>query len=304
MSPAEAPGDSIRTEWVDAGDMRFEVHACGDPRADHLALCLHGFPEHAFSWRFQLPLLARLGMKVWAPNQRGYGGTTRPRGVRAYRIEELLADVAALVDASGCRRVTLLGHDWGGAVAWFFAMRAVRPLERLVVMNLPHPALMRRALRTSRAQRRRSWYALFFQVPWLPEWLLRRRGARAIGEAFRGMAVDPSRFPDEVLEVYRTSALQPGALTAMLNWYRAARRLRDEDFEAPPLRVPTLVVWGEEDAALGVELLDGTEELVEDLTVRRLPGVSHWVQQEAPEKVNAILEAWLTGREPPRYDAS
>lgn len=298
--PTEA---EIRTEWVEAGGLRFEVHACGDPESDHLALCLHGFPEHAFSWRYQLPRLARLGMRAWAPNQRGYGATTRPRGVAAYRLERLLEDVAALVDASGCRRLTLIGHDWGGAVAWFFAMRRVRPLERLVVMNLPHPALMRRALRENRTQRRRSWYALFFQIPWLPELLLRRRGARAIGEAFRSMAVDPSRFPDEVLAVYRENALRPGALTAMLNWYRAARTLRDEDFEAPVLEVPTLIVWGEQDTALGVELLEGTEALVEDLTVRRLPGVSHWVQQEAPGKVNAILEAWLGGEEPPRYDA-
>ncbi|MDX1649113.1 MAG: alpha/beta hydrolase [Myxococcota bacterium] len=284
--------------------MRFEVHVCGDPASDHLALCLHGFPEHAFSWRFQLPLLARLGMQAWAPNQRGYGATTRPRGVGAYRMERLLEDVAALVDASGCRRLTLLGHDWGGAVAWFFAMRAVRPLERLVVMNLPHPLLMRRALRSNRAQRRRSRYALFFQLPWLPEALLRRRGAKAIGDAFRRMAVDPDRFPDEVLAVYRENALRPGALTAMLNWYRAARRLRDEDFEPAQVHVPTLVVWGEQDAALGVELLEGTDALVDDLTVRRLPEVSHWVQQEAPEKVNAILEAWLRGEEPPRYDVA
>lgn len=294
---------AIRTEWVECGDMRFEVYACGDPASDHLALCLHGFPEHAFAWRFQLPCLADLGMLAWAPNQRGYGRTTRPGGVESYRLERLLEDVATLVDASGCRRLTLVGHDWGGAVAWWFALRAVRPLERLVVMNLPHPVLFRRAIRGNRRQQLRSWYAAFFQLPWLPEALLRRRGAKPVADAFRGMAVDASRFPDEVLAVYRENALAPGALTAMLHWYRAARRLRDADFDVPRLEVPTLVVWGEEDRALGVELLEGTEALVADLTVRRLPGVSHWVQQEAPEAVNAILEAWLVGRTPPRFDA-
>jgi pimeloyl-ACP methyl ester carboxylesterase len=294
-----AADDEIRTEWVEGGELRFEVLACGDAASPRLALCLHGFPELAWSWRHQLPLLARLGYKVWAPNQRGYGRTTRPRGRRAYRIERLLEDVAHLIDASGCREVTLLGHDWGGIVAWYVALRGIHPLERLVVMNIPHPRRMREVLASSWAQRRRSWYVLFFQLPWLPEALLRAGHARAVGEAFRGMAVDKSRFSDDVLEVYRRAALEPGALTAMLNWYRANLRLLDDAEQLRQLDVPTLMLWGERDRALGVELTEGTERLVRDFTLRRLPGVSHWVQQEAPETVNAMLEAWLRGEPVP-----
>jgi pimeloyl-ACP methyl ester carboxylesterase len=218
--------------------------------------------------------------------------------VASYRIEHLLADVAGLVDAGGQRRVTLVAHDWGGLVAWEFAARRVRALERLVIMNVPHPMRFREELARNPAQRRRSRYAAFFQLPWLPEWFFRRRGAAAIEQAFRGMAIDKSRFPDEVLAVFRENVLQPGAITAMLNWYRAAGR----HFGAlgaqggapyPVIETPTLLIWGEEDTALGKETSFGTERFVKDLTVRYLPRVSHWVQQEAPEAVNEILERWL-----------
>jgi len=294
MSAADA---TIASEFIDTGAIRFEVATCGDPASERLALLLHGFPESAYSWRHQMPLLARLGYRVWAPNQRGYGRTTRPSGARNYRMSLLVEDVGRLIDASGAKSVTLFGHDWGGAVAWMSALTKVRPLDRLVVMNLPHPTRFQESLRTW-AQLRRSWYMLFFQIPWLPEKLLGLSDARAIREAFRGMAVDKSRFPDEVLDVYAAQALQPGALTAMLNWYRAVRFVdaaeRKLVSQPPILDVPTLMVWGEHDTALGKELTYGTDELVRDFTIHYLPGVSHWVQQEAPEAVNAILEEWLS----------
>lgn len=288
----------IATEFIDAGELRFEMLTSGDPNAERLALLLHGFPELAYSWRYQMPLLARLGYRVWAPNQRGYGKTTRPKHRRDYHLDRLLADTAALIDASGAKSVTLIGHDWGGIVAWMFALRRIRTLDRFVVMNLPHPQRFREALQ-QKEQRRRSRYATFFQIPWLPEFLFRLGGARAIGEAFHSMAIDKSRFPPEVLNVYKSAALEPGALTAMLNWYRANpfRSMLGE--AAAVLETPTLMIWGEEDTALGKEMTDQTDLLVRDFTLRTLPNVSHWVQQEAPEAVNEILEAWLTGQEVP-----
>lgn len=293
----------IRTEFVDTGAVRFEVDVGGDPGAERLALCLHGFPESSYSWRYQLPLFARLGYRAWAPNQRGYGHTTRFVGATNYRMEMLVDDVGRLIDASGAKSVTLVGHDWGGAVAWMSALRHIRPLERLIVMNLPHPTRFQQEVRKW-AQLRRSWYMFFFQLPWLPEMALTARGAQAIRDAFRNMAIDKSRFPDEVLDVYARQALEPGAMTAMLNWYRAAIRYMSratQEFLAHPpiLDVPTLMIWGEEDSALGKELTYGTDKLVRDFTVRYLPQVSHWVQQEAPETVNAMLEAWLTGQPVP-----
>lgn len=300
--PADAGGE--RRELVAANGLRFPVTMRGE--GETLALCLHGFPESAYSWRHQLPLLARLGYRAWAPDLRGYAASARPPRVRDYAIEALLEDVAALVDASGARQTLLLGHDWGAMLAWFFAMRRIRPLEGLVILNVPHPACMERALRGPR-QLLRSWYALFFQIPGLPERLLGRDGARPVAEAIRRSARDRSRFPDELLEVYRRAAAEPGALTAMLNWYRAFVRgggaARQRRLGYPVIETPTLMLWGEEDVALTKATTYGTEHHVRDLTLRYLPGVSHWVQQEAPETVNELLEAWLTGRAVPEAPA-
>jgi len=284
----------IVTRTVEANGFRFAVDEAGE--GDRLALCLHGFPESRFSWRFQLPLLAQMGYRAWAPDLRGYGETEpKPQDVASYRIERLVEDVAALIDASGAKQVTLIGHDWGAGVAWAFAANNVRPLERLVIMNVPHPAVFAKVLRNSPRQLLRSWYMFLFQIPGLPEWLNTAGDARAIRRAFRGMAIDKSRFPDEVLDRYARDAQRPGAMTAMVNWYRAAARhpgLLGGPW--PKIETPTLVIWGEADAALGLETLDGTDAYVEDLTIRRLPEVSHWVQQEAPEAVNAILKDWLS----------
>ena len=292
---------SPRHRFVEANGLRFHVAECGE--GDRLALCLHGFPELWISWRHQMPLLARLGYRVWAPDLRGYGESARPRAREAYAIEVLMDDVAGLIDASGCRETLLLGHDWGGIVAWYFAMRRLRALERLALFNIPHPETARTALRRSWAQRRRSLYALFFQLPRLPEWLLGLGGARAIDRIFRTTVANPDNFPPEVRRVYREAAARPGALRAMLDYYRALLRgggaRRQHALGSPVIETPTLLVWGEDDVALGLETTVGTERYVADLTFRRLPGVSHWVQQDAPDAVNAMLEAWLGGRPVP-----
>ncbi len=291
---------AIKTRRVEANGLDFEVAVCGD--GPKFALLLHGFPECNYSWRQQMPLLAEKGYTAWAPNLRGYGGTTRPSEVRDYRMRHLADDVAGLIDAAGAEETLLIAHDWGGAIAWLFALAEIRPLERLIVMNIPHPRRFRSGLRTWR-QLRRSWYIFFFQVPWLPERLLGANGARRVSGMIRGSAAAKDRFPGEVLEVYRKNAAQPGAIAAMLAYYRAYIRYGvDEDLARAVyknLETPTLMIWGEEDTALGRELTIGTEELVSDLTLRYLPGVSHWVQQEAPEIVNAMIEAWLDGSEVP-----
>jgi epoxide hydrolase 4 len=288
----------IQTRFVEANSLTFEVDECGD--GDRLALCLHGFPECSFSWRYQMPLLAELGYTAWAPNLRGYGRSSRPKSVEAYALPHLLADVAGLIDAAGKHSTLLIGHDWGGAIAWHFVLQRLRPIERLVVLNMPHPARFRQGL-FGFPQLFRSWYIFFFQLPCLPEWVLRRNDAKPIAEMFRSMAVDKSRFPEKALAVYRNQVLQPGAMTAMINYYRALVRYRDKAKQSVMTKVdtPTLMLWGERDTALGKELTLGTDELVRNLTVRYLPNVSHWVQQEAPETVNGMIEAWLRGQPVP-----
>lgn len=291
-------GLQVRTSFVKANGLTFEVDQCGS--GDKFALLLHGFPESKFSWRYQMQLLADLGYTVWAPNMRGYGKSSRPAAVSEYHIDHLVADAAALMDAAGAKETLLMAHDWGAVIAWNFAIRKVRPLERLVIMNVPHPACMTRELRTW-AQLKKSWYVFFFQIPWLPERMLAARGAQAIGRAFSEMAIDKNRFPPAVIDEYRRSALEPGALKAMINYYRAGLRAGEKAMNPAPgtVDVPTLMIWGEEDTALGKATTLGTEAYVKDFTLRYLPGVSHWVQQEAPERVNAMIEAWLKGEPVP-----
>ena len=275
----------MQTRFVDANGLRFEILEAG--AGDRLALLLHGFPEHAVSWRHQIPHLAALGYRVWAVNQRGYGQTTRPPNVADYALHHLIADVAALIDASGARTVTLVGHDWGAVVAWCVAATRARPLERLVIMNVPHPLCFRAALKHWR-QRRKSWYIALFQLPRLPERLLTANNAAAVRRMFAGL-----RLPPDILATYTAQITRPGAATAMLNWYRAARHPAALPDVSAIIETPTLVIWGENDVALDLVCLEGTERYVRHLTVERLPGISHWVQQAAPETVNRLLTAFL-----------
>src|SRR3954453_8947736 len=205
----------MQTTFIEANGLRFEVLEAGS--GDKLALCLHGFPEHAVSWRHQLPVLAGMGDRVWAGNQRGYGRTTRPTKVADYALPHLVDDVAALIDAANARHVALIGHDWGGMVAWCLAAGQPPALERLVIMNDPHPLCFRAALKHWR-QLRKSWYVAFFQLPILPERMPTANGGAIVRRMFGDVALPP-----DVLAVYTRQITDPGAATAMLNWYRAIR---------------------------------------------------------------------------------
>ena len=284
--------DEFNTISVRANGLTFVCDECGE--GDDVALLLHGFPECRISWRHQLPVLASHGWRAIAPDLRGYGETSRPAHSSAYRLPLLLEDVAALFDALGARRRLLIGHDWGALIAWTFAIRRIRPLDGLIAMNVPHPDVFWTVLRQSWRQRARSWYVVFFQIPWLPEFAMTSGGARAVERAFTGMARNPAAFPPEVLARYRDNALRPGAMTAMLNYYRANfGTMMATKRRSPPIEVATLMIWGEHDTALGIELTEGYDGLVDDFTLVRLPDASHWVQQDAPDAVNAAMVAWL-----------
>lgn len=300
-----------RVRLVDVPGATLETFECIAPDASdpsRLALCLHGFPEHAHAWRHQMEPLARLGYRVWAPNLRGYGNSSRPPRMRDYAIEELMDDIAGLVDASGARETVLIAHDWGAILAWYFAMRRVRRLARLVIMNVPHPEPVAREFRVNAPQRRSSWYTLFFQIPGLPEWLLGRRGADGIGELFRTGTVREGAIGADDAEVFARNARQPGALKAMIDYYRAMGRgggaARQRRLGHPLVEVPTLLVWGEQDVALRKASTYGTEAWVRPLTIRYLPHCSHWVQQDDPELVNAMVAAFLEDRPVPHAEAA
>lgn len=292
--------DGITTEFVEAGGLRFEVDKCGDQASRKLAICLHGFPEHSVSWRFQMPMLAEMGYKVWAPNMRGYGNSVMPSEVSDYALENLLGDVGHLIDAADCDETVLIAHDWGAVIAWYFAIRQIRPLSHLIICNVPHPAAMRKAMGWQ--QLKKSWYAFFFQIPGLPEWAMGRR-RDGIGEMIRTTAATPENYPPEVICIYNENANRPGGMRAMVNYYRAlvggggAKRQTELGF--PDIEVPTLMCWGEDDMALTIETTYGTEKWVPNLTIRYLPRISHWVQQDAPEEVNAMMKAFLNGEPVP-----
>lgn len=259
-----------------------------------LVILLHGFPEFWYSWRYQIPVLAER-FRVVAPDQRGYNLTQKPAG--GYDLDTLATDVAELIHLLGYQQAHVVGHDWGGLVAWWLAGRHPERVDRLVIMNAPHPGAYWRALAGGDLRQiLRSWYVLFFQIPRLPEFLLQRDDYRLIEQIFRGSTTRPEAFGDDVIRRYKRAAARPGALTAMLNWYRtAARRQTVGNLSAPALTilVPTLVIWGEQDVALGRELNDDLDRWVPDLTLRYLPAASHWVQQDRPAEVNRHLLDFL-----------
>ncbi len=259
-----------------------------------LLILLHGFPEFWYSWRHQIPPLAK-HFTVVAPDMRGYNQSDQPRRVEEYAIDRLVDDVIGLLHSFGEERAVVAGHDWGGGVAWNMALRAPDAVDKLIILNSPHPRLFIQNLVTNPRQLGRSAYIFFFQLPWLPEAMLRRNDYEFLERAFRESAVHPEQFPDEVIEQYKQAARNSQSLTGALNYYRAAARqgLAAVIPPHPVVRAPTLVIWGEQDFALGKELNDNLDRYVPELTLRFIPDASHWVQQDCPELVTQYMLEFL-----------
>ncbi len=288
----------IRHETVRANGLRFHVAAAGDAK-NPLVLCLHGFPEGWYSWRHQLEALSDRFL-VAAPDLRGYGETEKPPRVSDYRIDALADDVAGLVRALGHERAFVVGHDWGGAVAWHTAAAHPEVVERLAILNCPHPYLFAQALsRFDLGQWRRSSYMLFFQIPGLPEALF---PAARLARVIRRSTAKRGVLTDEDVAAFEKGLAPDGTVRSGLNYYRAtarslarpAERRRLFSLWEKGIEAPTLIVWGEKDAFLGAHLLEGHERLAKSsLAIRRIPDCAHWVQQEAPGDVNAALRSFF-----------
>lgn len=251
-------------------------------------MLLHGFPEFWFGWRKQIPALAAAGCRVIVPDQRGYNLSDKPNGISSYCADTLVGDVIGLIKALDYEKVNLVGHDFGALVAWMLAIKHPEKLHRLGIINIPHPAVMKRFLRRDLDQMRRSWYALFFQLPWLPELSMR------IGN-WRGAAIGMRRtgkshaFTDEDIEKYKVAWSQPGAITAMLNWYRAAARYQPEITNGMRVSVPALILWGAQDFALSRRMARPSLDYCEDGNLIFFPDATHWVQHEEADEVNRQL---------------
>ncbi len=282
---------SLEHHQIELEGIRLHIVEDG-PTEGQAILFLHGFPEFWYSWRHQLSFFADAGYRVIAPDQRGYNLSDKPRGIGAYRIDTLAGDTVALLDALGIQQAFLVGHDWGGSVAWWAAATAPERFPRLAILNVPHPLVMRRFLKSDKTQRRRSWYIFFFQLPWLPEFWYRRRNFEIGVRSLRGTA-RPGTFSDDDLKAYRQAWGQPGALRAMIHWYRAALRRRPRPPGSMRISQPTLVLWGLRDRFLSQRMIAPSLELCDNARLHELPDASHWVQHEEPGEVNRALAEFL-----------
>jgi pimeloyl-ACP methyl ester carboxylesterase len=306
----ELESAGVTHHFVDGvGGVRLHCAEVGEASPDRPpVILLHGFPEFWYAWRRQMPALAAAGFHAVAPDLRGYNLSDKPPRVSDYRIELLAADVAAVVRQvpGGRGRAHVVGHDWGGVVAWHLAMHHPEVVEKLVILNAPHPAAYLRELRRP-GQLLRSWYAFFFQVPRVPEALIRLRNLRSLRDLFRRGPARLGAFSEGDIDRYVEAFSQPGALTAALNYYRAAFRRGPADVSRSvrTIDVPTLLIWGERDRYLVPDLTRGLERWVTRLRVDRLPGATHWVQHDDPETVNRLLVNFLSseGGEIERQDA-
>jgi pimeloyl-ACP methyl ester carboxylesterase len=244
-----------------------------------LVILLHGFPQCWYQWRY---IMSRLSsrFRLVAPDMRGYNESDRPPGTDSYDTETLACDVVDLIAALGEERAHVVGHDWGGVVAWHLASYYPERVDKLAVINAPHPSRFARELARNPLQALRSLYALFFQLPILPEAVLRLTLRRTLPSS----AVVPGAFPEEALDVYENAVAQPGAATTMLNYYRAAGRsgLTMEYTDMPPVQAPVLLLWGMKDRFLNPNLTEGLEKWVPDLRVVRIEECGHWVAEEMP----------------------
>lgn len=272
--------DGLKLHYVEAG-------------SGPLVVLLHGFPEFWYSWRHQIPSLAQAGFRVLAPDLRGYNLSDKPKGVSAYHVDLLAGDVVGLIRHAGGERAHIVGHDWGGGIAWWLGIHRPEVVDRLAILNSPHPTAFLRELRRP-GQLLRSWYMFFFQLPWLPEWAIRRGNFADLARTFR--QARPGAFSKRDIEKYKEALGQPGTLTAAINYYRAMfRNFRLLRGPMPVVHSPTLLIWGKDDDYLGIGLTEGLESAVPDLRLELL-AATHWVQCDAPDEVNRLLIDFLAGR--------
>ncbi len=280
--------------FLDTNGIRLHGIQAG-PGNGPLVVLLHGFPEFWYGWRHQIMPLAQAGFRILAPDQRGYNLSDKPKGVKAYRLDELSRDIIGLLDNLGKQTCYLVGHDWGAAVAWNVAMAYPHRIEKLVIMNVPHPAVMMSFLRKNPRQMLKSWYIAFFQVPGLADWLLRANDSAGAARLLAGSGKS-STFTDEELGEYKQVWSQPEALTSMIHWYRALVRYPPVLPVDRRLHMPVLMLWGKQDIALSYEMAQLSIELCDQGKLIPFEEATHWVQHDEAEKVNEHLLEFLRGK--------
>lgn len=277
--------------FVETGEVTLHVVSAGPTHGPPVVL-LHGFPEFWYGWRHQLGALVDAGYHVVVPDQRGYNLSEKPSGVDMYAIDAVVSDAEALLDALGYDEATFVGHDWGAAVVWQLLLRAPRRVDRAVAMNAPHPTVFGRFFPWKPRQLRMAWHMLFFQLPWVSEAFLRTANWRGMAW-FVDTSTRPETFSGPTLDRYREAWARPGALTAMLNWYRAMVRVRVPPPPTTRVTTPTMLLWGTRDAYLHTGMARPSIELCDDGRLELLDDASHWLHHEVPDRVTRLVLDFL-----------
>jgi len=283
--------NTVRFSRIPTNGINLHVAEAG-PSDGPLVFLLHGFPEFWYGWRNQIAPLAASGKHVVVPDQRGYNLSDKPKGVGSYDLDHLADDIAGLADYFGQERFSIVGHDWGASVGWWMAGQHASRVRRLAALNAPHPAVWLDAMRNNPVQRRKSGYVRLFQIPYLPEFLVGVNHSKALAKGFAG-SIRPDAFTKVDLEEYRKAWARPGALTAMINYYRALLKKPLRPPAEYRVTCPTLVIWGKRDAYAIPEVGEASVRLCIDGRIACLEQSTHWVQHDEPDRVGALLTEFL-----------
>lgn len=280
----------LQDKYYQVNNIRLHVVEAGNPEGKILLL-LHGFPEFWWGWRYQISYFVEKGFRVVVPDQRGYNLSSIPSGKKQYKMEELSDDIATLIHQLSREKVYLAGHDWGGAVAWAIAIRYPELLHKLIVLNLPHPRVMKHFLRTSPKQLIKSAYIGFFQIPFLPEALLSLFDYKLLEQSMQKSSA-PNTFTQQDMLYYKQAWKQPGALKAMLNWYRAA--LYDTLALDKTVTIPTLLIWGKHDQFLRHEMARPSIDMCKNGRLVIIENATHWLHHEKVKQVNQLILEFIS----------
>ena len=279
---------NVKHEDIEVNGIKLHVAKQGNGKK--LVVLLHGWPEFWYTWRYQIPELAK-HFTVYAPDLRGFNLSDKPHGISNYKTDTVASDIAALVQQSGFKKALIVGHDWGGAVAWTFATMFPELTEKLVVCNCPHPKLMLDSFKSNPSQLIKSWYIFMHQIPLLPEMIYQFTLPLFFKQFVRGWMYNKHNFSDDDLNEFVKAFKHEGALTGSINYYRAMLQTKPNlKIFDKKIQSPTLLIWGEGDKALGKELTYNTEKYIDAAyEVKYIPNCSHWTQNDCPELVNEFL---------------
>lgn len=283
---------NLSFQFIETNGINLHIAVAG-PEDGPLVVLLHGFPEFWFGWKNQIQPLAEKGYRVVAPDQRGYNLSDKPEGIDNYTVDYLRDDVIGIIKHFQKETAIVIGHDWGGAVAWHLAATRPEYVEKLIVLNIPHPQAMPRVLKKNPLQWMKSSYIAFFQLPNLPEKALGMGEFKAMQQSIQ-QSSNPDTFSKQEIEQYKAAWSQSDALTAMLNWYRAIRRGSFRQIPETKIKVPVRIIWGVGDQFLSPMLAKESMSFCEEVNLAFVGEATHWIQHEQPEIVNRLIDQFIS----------